>query len=80
MPRAKVLTATLLSQNRRSLDHANVSQCAASNGGSNALLLTSVTGQRRGDGRGASEETFHVVRHVVDAWGGAEARWEIEAR
>lgn len=54
---------------------------ATSNDRLNALfLLTSVTGQGRGDGRGASEETFYEVRHVVDAWGGAEAKWETEAR
>lgn len=40
--------------------------------------LTSIARQGRRDGRGASEETFDKVRHVVDAWGGAEAKWESE--
>jgi hypothetical protein len=39
MLRAKVPTARLLSQNRRSLDHANVSLCAASNGRLDALFF-----------------------------------------
>jgi hypothetical protein len=54
--------------------YANVSQCAAFNDRVNALVLTGVTGQSRRDGRGASEEAFHEVGHVVDAWGGAEAK------
>jgi hypothetical protein len=48
-------------------------QCAALCGRSDEAL-TGVAGQSRRDGGGASKETFHEVRHIVDAWGGAETK------
>lgn len=53
-------------------------QCAAASKDWLDRSLTSIARQGRRDGRGASEETFDKVRHVVDAWGGAEAKWESE--